>query len=426
MEGTAFSPRTPAEVAGRGERRAGRAARGVLGREDALIVAAVAECEALRSHLAAVEAAALAEVEGRKIAKQQLAWSSTADWFTHAAGIHRRTVPRRSGTRRRWSPTGPRDPRRAVRHGLVSPEQAGIICDAIDETPHQRRDPRAGREDPPGRLHATDLAKAARHLIHVVDPEGTERKAEKDLKRQDRAAHLNRFLAIVEDGAGGVRLRGRGTVEDAAKIKAAPPLTNTPADQEALDCGRTTTAPGCGTRSSRPAGTRWPRPAARRARARPRVAVTTFETLRDRIDWTTLGDTVTDDGSELSPAAIRRLACEPRSARWAPAVRSSTSATTPPPRHPGAVAGAGVPRPALRVPRLHQLPVMGPCAPHRALGRPRPHLPGQPGAVRAPPPGRPPHPLAGSGSTRSTADPSSSPHPNPGHHPPPQRGPRRE
>ena len=71
MEGTAFSPRTPAEVAGR--------ANAVLGELDDLlwaaktpeeIVAAVAECEALRSHLAAVEAAALAEVEDRKIARQ--------------------------------------------------------------------------------------------------------------------------------------------------------------------------------------------------------------------------------------------------------------------------------------------------------------------------------------------------------------------
>ena len=62
------------------------------------IVAAVAECEALRSHLAAVEAAALAEVEDRKIARQQLAWSSTGDWFTHAAGTHRRHGSARCGT----------------------------------------------------------------------------------------------------------------------------------------------------------------------------------------------------------------------------------------------------------------------------------------------------------------------------------------
>ena len=272
MEGTAFSPRTPAEVAGR--------ANAVLGDLDQVlwaaktpeeIVAAVAECEALRSHLAAVEAAALAEVEGRRIAKQQLAWSSTADWFTHTAGTHRRAgtaavrhakllVSERSLTRD------------ALRDGLVSPEQAGIICDAIEELPTNPATRELAEKtllDEAGRLNATDVTRAAKHLIHVVDPEGTERKAEKDLAAQDRAAHLGRFLAIIEDGAGGVRLRGRGTVEDAAKIKAALlPLTKpTPADRRHRGrrrglCGHArscaTTGPGCGTRSSRPAGTRWP------------------------------------------------------------------------------------------------------------------------------------------------------------------------
>ena len=147
----------------------------------------------------------------------------------------------------------------------MSPEQAGIICDAIEDLPTNPATRELAEKtliDEAGRLHATDLAKAARHLIHVVDPEGAERKAEKDLDRQDRAAHLNRFLAIVEDGAGGVRLRGRGTVEDAAKIKAALlPLTKpTPADQAGARTVGTsrrcaTTARGCGTRWSRSAST---------------------------------------------------------------------------------------------------------------------------------------------------------------------------
>ena len=48
--------------------------------------------------------------------------------------------------------------------------------------------------------------------------------------------------------------------------------------------------------------------------ARPRVAVTTsLDVLQQQIDWTTLGagvGGVTDDGLELSPAAVRRLACD--------------------------------------------------------------------------------------------------------------------
>ncbi len=198
------------------------------------IVDTVAACETLRAHLAAVEAAAshlpspLAEVEDRKIAKQHLAWSSTGDWYTHLAGTHPRTG-RRTVRHAKLLVADRTATRDALRDGLVSPEQAAVIVDAIEELPtsrHLRELAEKTLLGEAGRLHATDLAKAARHLLHVVDPEGAERKAQRDLDAQDRAAHLGRYLAITEDGAGGVRLRGRGTVEDAATIKAALlPLT---------------------------------------------------------------------------------------------------------------------------------------------------------------------------------------------------------
>ena len=286
------------------------------------IVATVAAAlEALRQPPRGPRGTALAEVEDRKIAKRNspgrrpLTGSPTLPASIDALG------PPRSGTRRPLV-TDRSLTCDALRDGLVSPEQAGIICDAIEELPTNAATRELAEKtllDEAGRLHATDLAKAARHLIHVVDPEGTERKAEKDLKRQDRAAHLNRFLAIVEDGAGGVRLRGRGTVEDAAKIKAALlPLTRpTPADQEALDCGEVEEVRDHGARmwdafvetcghalaSDLPPDAHG---------ARPRVAVTiSLDALRDKIDWSTLGDTVSDDGSELltsrgAPAGVRR------------------------------------------------------------------------------------------------------------------------
>src|SRR5512141_2433111 len=242
MEGGSFAPESPAAIAAE--------ANAALRRLDEVfwaartpdeIVAAVAECEALRSHLAAVEAAALAEVEDRKIAKQQLAWSSSGDWFTHAAGTFRRAGTR--AVRHAKLLVSERSlTRDALRDGLVSPEQAAVICDAIEDLPTSP----AVRElaektliDEAGRLHAGDLAKAARHLVHVADPEAAERKAEQELARQDRAAHLHRFLAITDDGAGGVRLRGRGSVEDGARIKAALlPLTKPTAPARASgDCG---------------------------------------------------------------------------------------------------------------------------------------------------------------------------------------------
>ncbi len=70
-------------------------------------------------------------------------------------------------------------------------------------------------------LNASELRKAGEHLLEVLDPDGTARADEAALDRLERSAHLGRFLTIAEDGIGGVRVRGRGTVEDAALIKTA-------------------------------------------------------------------------------------------------------------------------------------------------------------------------------------------------------------
>jgi hypothetical protein len=55
----------------------------------------------------------------------------------------------------------------------------------------------------------------------VVDPDAEDRKLERALDREERAAHLTRCLSITLDGAGGVRLNGRGSAEDGALLKAA-------------------------------------------------------------------------------------------------------------------------------------------------------------------------------------------------------------
>ena len=60
------------------------------------------------------------------------------------------------------------------------------------------------------RLDATDLARAGRHLVTVVDPDSADRRLEAALEREERAAHADRYLTITPDGAGGVRVKGRG------------------------------------------------------------------------------------------------------------------------------------------------------------------------------------------------------------------------
>jgi hypothetical protein len=132
MAGTAFTPSSPAEVAA--------AANALLGDLDEVLwaaktpeelVEAVAACEALRAHLAAVEASALAEVEHRRVARQRLGWSSTGDWFTHLAGLHH--GPGRAAVRHATLLAGDRSrTREALRDGLISPEHA--LKGAIDWT----------------------------------------------------------------------------------------------------------------------------------------------------------------------------------------------------------------------------------------------------------------------------------------------------
>ncbi|MDQ3616015.1 MAG: 13E12 repeat family protein [Actinomycetota bacterium] len=65
------------------------------------------------------------------------------------------------------------------------------------------------------------MANAGKRVIERLDPDGDERETEKKLNREERAAHHNRFLSLTDDGAGGVRIKGRTTIEDAAVIKAA-------------------------------------------------------------------------------------------------------------------------------------------------------------------------------------------------------------
>ena len=307
------------------------------------LVGAVGELEALRCQLAAVETTVLAELDARQVPKTRLGWGSTSDWFTHLSGTHRSTGHRTVRQAPQLVDELP-DTHAGLRAGRVSPEQAAVIAEAIDRLPHKpelRDRAEALLLDEATRLNATDLAKAARHLLAVIDPEKADRDAEKELEKGDRAAHLGRFLSITEDGAGGVRVRGRGTVEDAATLRTALLPLTAPAPALDPDTGEEDVDP-------RDHGARlWDALITTAAHAlatdlapdthgaRPRITITTnLDTLRDglglgtaapgaaaaggsaagegRIDWLTLDGAipVTDDGLTLTPGVVRRLACD--------------------------------------------------------------------------------------------------------------------
>ena len=280
-------------------------------------IAALVEHEA---HLAAVRARMLAEIAAREIPRKQLSWASAGEWYAHLAGI-----TRTAGHRAIAHATvlvGEREATlEAVADATVSGVQAGVICDAIDKLPTNPA-LRAEAEEcliaEAGHLDASQLAEAGRRIAAVVDPDRTERKAEADLAREERAAHLARELSITDDGAGGIRVRGRGTVEDGAVLRAALlPLTKpTPA----VDPGGPDGANSVPEPDPRDHGARMWDALVEVAQhsldtdrqpeshgARPRVSVL--------IDWQALRHqtgqaTLTDDGLRLSHAAVRRLACD--------------------------------------------------------------------------------------------------------------------
>jgi Domain of unknown function (DUF222) len=152
-----------------------------------------------------------------------LRYGSTGDWLTHLGGL-RRGEGRRV-LRRAVALTGPLTATRtALAAGELSDQQADVITRSIAALPGDLG-LRARAErllvDQARSLDATDLAHTAAHLVSVVDPDRAERRTEAALDRQDRAAHTDRYLALSDDGAGGIRLQGRGSLEDGALLRAA-------------------------------------------------------------------------------------------------------------------------------------------------------------------------------------------------------------
>ncbi|MBO0846464.1 MAG: DUF222 domain-containing protein, partial [Nocardioides sp.] len=167
------------------------------------LVALVHLVEAARSALAAVQAGAVAEADSRDLGKRRLHYGSTGDWLTHSGGL--RKGEGRRLVNRAYALTGPLvATREAMAGGRVSPEQADIIVRSIDALPSGQAVRSRGERvllDHAGSLDASELARAGRHLVQVVDPDAEDRTLELQLAREERAAHTSRFLSIVTDGA---------------------------------------------------------------------------------------------------------------------------------------------------------------------------------------------------------------------------------
>ena len=293
-------------------------------RPRAELMDAVAEVEALKSTLDALELAMVRELDATHAVKEA-GWASTQDYVTCVAGGHKGTGPATVRLAKAveepvLAPVG-----EALADGWLSTAKAQVIQRAIDTLPGDPDLRRRGVQVLLGEakgLDATELRKLTHRLLALVDPAGEDRRAERELDRLERAAHLGRHLTIIEDQCGGAWIKGRCSTEDAAFMKAtliplaAPQPTNGPV------CDPTTCdTPGCGHdgRDPRDHGARLLDALVEGCRrlqsadllpeshgAVPRLTLTM--TLADLQQLSGFGTTET--GEQLSPATMRRLACD--------------------------------------------------------------------------------------------------------------------
>ena len=211
------------------------------------------------------------------------------------------------------------------------------------------------------------------------------------LEREERAAHLHRYLSISQDRAGGVRLRGRGSAEDGALLMAALlPLT---CPEPAPDRARPATDPGTGEEhlDRRDHGARlWDALIATAHHAldtglppethgTPARLLVTLDHQTSRATssaGTGTGVGTTADGTELPPDTLRRLACD---AEIIPAVLGTHGEVLDVGRLRRLVTASHLDRPGRARPTLHlpRLPTATTDVP-----RPPPHPLGQPVAKR--------------------------------------------
>jgi hypothetical protein len=163
----------------------------------------IAQLEALKSTLDAVELGVVGELDATGAVKQA-GWASTQDYLTHTTGGHKGTRP--AMVRLATAVTEPAlaPVAQAMADGWLSTAQAQVIERAVDRLPGNPALRARGVQvllAEAKSLDATELKKLSLHLVAVVDPDADERRDEQALARLERAAHHSRHLTITDDQA---------------------------------------------------------------------------------------------------------------------------------------------------------------------------------------------------------------------------------
>jgi hypothetical protein len=285
---------------------------------EAELLACLDAVHVLEQRLTAVKLGLVREVDGRAVAGDHGA-SSTTVWMRDRLRISRGTARRMVGLAAALD-AGPTVIAEALRRGAITVEQAQVTTDVVAALPAE-----AGAEvvdkaaqmlvDAAGEFEPQVLRRLGDRILAHVAPELAEQAELAALRAAEARAHDRRHLTLSSEQADGhIRVTGRLDVESAAIIRAAiDPL-----------CSPT----GVGDDRS---------PGQRRADAltevcrlalhttdlpdnggdRPQVVVTVdLDTVSRQLRAGTL-----DTGEALSPEAVRRLACD---AAIVPAVLNST------------------------------------------------------------------------------------------------------
>jgi hypothetical protein len=293
-------------------------------REDGEKMETVAGLEELKSLIDSVELDVVRDLEATG-GVQALGWASTRDFVTAVSGGHKGSGPATVRLAEAFDRPVLAPVAEAHRDGWLSTAKAQVIERTVDSLPLGEDLRARGVQvllDEAKRLDATDLRKAGRRLVEVLDPEGEERRNEKAADREARGAHLNRRFSITSDGLGGAFIRGRCTEEVAALIKSvlmplARPVPTTVPHCDPATCD----IPGCSHdgRDPRDHGARMMDALEDAMRllqtsdvvpeshgASPRVNLTvSFDDLRGGTGFAT-----TDTGEDLPPETVRRMACD--------------------------------------------------------------------------------------------------------------------
>jgi hypothetical protein len=264
--------------------------------------------QVLCSQLAALGLGLLREIDGRGIPAGQGAANTTAwlrDRYRLSAGAASKRVRLAAVLDAQLPQTAA-----ALAAGSINPEQAEVVAKTVLSLPGEfRGDGERVLVEQCAVFGPRELGRIGGYLLARVAPEVAERRAADQLARQEQRAYQDRCLHLSDVPSGArVRLSGWLDRESAAVVRAAidPLCAPRPMDGEpdrrsagqrradalvevcrlALACGELPDHGG----------------------DRPQVAVTVdVDVLRKQI-----GAAVLDDGTVVSPAAARRLACDAR------------------------------------------------------------------------------------------------------------------